>query len=75
MRKTQRNKTQNYNISEHQIHKIANKHYYKTVICCNARSLTLRSSKINVNIKYAPTRRLLRDWKGIGSNGRILMSR
>jgi len=38
-RKTQTNKTQKYNISEHQLHKIANKHYYKTVICCNARSL------------------------------------
>ena len=37
-----------YNIIEHQIHKIANKHYYKTVMCCNARSPTLWSSKINL---------------------------
>ena len=48
-RKTQTNKTQTYNISEHKIHKIANKHYYKTVICCNASSLTLWSSKINLD--------------------------
>ena len=36
-------------ISEHQIHKLANKYYYKTVICCNARSLTLWNSKINLD--------------------------
>ena len=48
MRKPPNKHHKKYNKNEHNIHKFANKHSYKTVICCNVRSLTQCSSKLYV---------------------------